>query len=195
MGRGSGPNPIRNLGRPTGISARFPVRIADQGGRKSRPAKRLGVRPAAGLRAHLWAERCNGEGGWSDRAATRIGPDAGQTGAGGTGEPADEFQPDPRNVRLLKWAIYIMSALLVIGTIVVAVTIAKRASSLGKAGRAGFEALDVAIAAGARVEHVDVDGDRMAVHVRHGDGGAGEIIIINIRRGRLDGRVRLREAE
>ena len=115
--------------------------------------------------------------------------------AGGAGDPVDEFQPDPRNVRLLKWAIYIMSALLVIGTIVVIVTIAKRSSNMTRSGSAGFEALDVAIAAGAEVAHVDVDGDRMAVHVRKDGTGAGEILIINIRRGRLDGRVRLKQGE
>ena len=32
----------------------------------------------------------------------------------------------------------------------------------------------------------------MAVHVRKDQTGAGEILIINIRRGRLDGRVRLK---
>ena len=112
--------------------------------------------------------------------------------ASGAGGQADEFQPDPRNVRLLKWAIYIMSALLVIGTIVVAVTIAKRASKLGQSGQAAFDVLDVAIGDGAEVGHIELDGDRMAVHVRKADGGPGEIVIINVRRGRLDGRVRLR---
>ncbi|MGI9464127.1 MAG: hypothetical protein ACR2OM_09315 [Aestuariivirgaceae bacterium] len=117
------------------------------------------------------------------------------SGAGDGNEPLDEFAPDPRNVRLLKWAIYIMSALLVIGTIVVAVTIAKRASSLGKSGATGFETLEVAIASGAVVSHVDVDGDRMAVHVGKAGAGPSEILIINIRRGRLDGRVRLKPGE
>ena len=115
--------------------------------------------------------------------------------AGGAGEAGDEFQPDPRNVKLLKWAIYIMSALLVIGTIVVIITIAKRSSNMTRSGAAGFEALDVAIAAGAEVTHLDVDGDRMAVHVRKDQTGPGEILIINIRRGRLDGRVLLRPGQ
>ncbi|NNE25096.1 MAG: hypothetical protein HKN11_21045 [Rhizobiales bacterium] len=111
--------------------------------------------------------------------------------AGGAGDPANEFEPDPRNVRLLKWAIYIMTALLVIGTIVVIVTIAKRSANMTRSGSAGFEALDVAVVAGAEVTHVNVAGDRMVVHVRKGQTGAGEILIINIRHGRLDGRVRL----
>ncbi len=115
--------------------------------------------------------------------------------AHGTGGGDDEFAPDPRNVRLLKWAIYIMSAVLVIGTIVVAVTIARRASNLGKAGASGFEALEIAVASGAVVSDIAVDGDRMVVHVQHGDAGPGEILIINIRHGRLDGRVRLKPAQ
>ncbi len=114
---------------------------------------------------------------------------------GDAGEQLDEFAPDPRNVRLLKWAIYIMSALLVIGTIVVVVTIAKRASNLNRSGASGFEALDIAIATGSTVSHIDIDGDRMAVHVSKVRDGPGEILIINVRHGRLDGRVRLNATE
>ncbi len=121
--------------------------------------------------------------------------DDGLSDAQRTDDAGDEFAPDARNVRLLKWAIYIMSAVLVIGIIVVAVTIARRASNLGKAGASGFEALDVAVASGAVVSSIDVGGDRMAVHVQHGDAGPGEILIINIRHGRLDGRVRLKPAQ
>jgi hypothetical protein len=120
--------------------------------------------------------------------------DNGLSGSGGQGDQADEFTPDPRNVRLLKWAIYIMSALLVIGTIVVAVTIAKRTSNLGKSGPAGFGDLEAVVPAGAEVVEVELDGDRMAVHVRAGDGGPGEILVFNVRRGYMEGRVRLRTA-
>ena len=102
----------------------------------------------------------------------------------------DEFAPDPRNVRLLKWAIYIMSALLVIGVIVVGVTIAKRAGNLSAGARAGFGELDVAIPAGASVSRIAIDADRMAIHVKPSDGSE-EIVIVNIRRGRIEGRVKL----
>ena len=112
-------------------------------------------------------------------------------GSGNESGVVDEFAPNPRNVRLLKWAIYIMSALLVIGTIVVVVTIATRASKLGSSGAAGFEALDVAIEDGARVADIDIGGDRMTVHMVTGEGDAGEILVINLRRGRLEGRVKL----
>ena len=121
--------------------------------------------------------------------------DSQEAGAQEAGGPVDEFQPDPRNVKLLKWAIYIMSALLVIGTIVVIVTIAKRSSKMMKSGAAGFEALDVAVPAGAEVVRMEVDGDRMAVHVRKDGTGPGEILIINIRRGNLDGRINLKPAQ
>ncbi len=110
-------------------------------------------------------------------------PDAGA-------EPLDDFAPDPRNVRLLKWAIYIMSALLVIGVIVVGVTIAKRAGNLPAGGRAGFGELDVAIPTGASVSRIAIDADRMAIHVKPPDGRE-EIVIVNIRRGRIEGRVKL----
>ncbi len=103
-------------------------------------------------------------------------------GAGGT----DEFAPDPRNVRLLKWAIYIMSALLVIGTIVVVVTIAKRASRLADKPQGGFGDVELKLPGAAQVTDMEMDGDRMAVHTS-GPGGR-QIIILNVRRGTVEGR-------
>ncbi len=117
--------------------------------------------------------------------------DSEPVGSGSESGPVDEFAPDPRNVRLLKWAIYIMSALLVIGTIVVAVTIANRASKLGGSGTTGFDTLNVAVESGATVADIDVDGDRMAVHLVKGEDDAGEILVINVRRGLLEGRIKL----
>ncbi len=120
-----------------------------------------------------------------------------------TGNPDSESDLDAANVpapadrsgdKLLRWAVYIMGVLLVLGTIVVVVTIAKRASQLPSKPKAQFDLLDVPVAAGSAVSRVDLDGDRMAVHVKDGP-GAGEILIIDVKRGTLLGRVRLQSAQ
>ena len=100
-------------------------------------------------------------------------------------------RPTRANVRLLKWAIYIMSALLVIGVIVVGVTIARRANNLSAGGPAGFGELNVAIPVGASVSRIAIDADRMALHIKPAGGSGEEVVIVNIRRGRIEGRVKL----
>jgi hypothetical protein len=102
----------------------------------------------------------------------------------------DEFAPDPRNVRLLKWAIYIMSALLVIGVIVVGVTIANRASKLAGDGTRGFGVINVPAGQGSVISRMAVGDDRVAIHLRDAS-GAEEIVIVNIRRGTVEGRIRV----
>lgn len=93
-----------------------------------------------------------------------------------------------RNTRLLKRTVYIMGVLLVAGTIVLIAAIIWKASQLPQGAR-GFEPLDVAVPAGATVRSVEVVGDRMTVAVEAGE--ASEIIIIDLRRGEVHGRVRL----
>ncbi len=105
------------------------------------------------------------------------------------GEPSDIYEPDPRNVRLLKWAVIIMGILLVLGTVVVVVTIIYRASNLPQKP-VGFADIEAVIPAGATVRSVELNGDRMAVHVEKD--GLGQILIINVRKGRVDGRVVLK---
>lgn len=101
--------------------------------------------------------------------------------------------PDPRNVRLLKGAVYIMGLLLVAGTILLIGAIIWKASRLPASSTRGFGALDVAIPAGAAVTSVEIAGDRMAVTVE--GGGGAEIIIIDLKRGDVAGRVRLTPGE
>jgi hypothetical protein len=109
-------------------------------------------------------------------------------------EPEQEYE-DPRNVRVLKRVVYIMSVMLVVGAIVVIGTIIYRAMNYDpiKAAnspiRPAFPALDVAISQGAQVGSIEMDGNRMAVHVVNK--GTNEILIIDIRRGTLLGRVKL----
>ncbi len=102
----------------------------------------------------------------------------------------------------LKTAIAIMSILLVGGTVVVIGTIIYRAMTYqGKSASKiatqtaekvqGFSKLDVEVERGTLVSQIEIDGDRMAVHVTKA--AADEILIINIRSGELIGRVNLKE--
>lgn len=118
--------------------------------------------------------------------------------------PPEYINPlgEPKNMARLKTAIAIMSILLVGGTVVVIGTIIYRAmtyegnsSSTITAQKAeklqGFSKLDVEVERGTLVSQIEIDGDRMAVHVTKA--AADEILIINIRSGELIGRVNLKE--
>jgi hypothetical protein len=107
-------------------------------------------------------------------------------------EDNQPFPPGPlaRNVGLLKAAVYIMSILIVVGTIVlIAGTICKTSQlpAATTAGATAFEALDIAVPTGAAVGSVEIDGDRLAITLE----GAPEVIIVDIRRGEVVGRLRL----
>ena len=117
--------------------------------------------------------------------------EAAHSSAGDDGEP---FPPGPlaSHVGLLKGAVYTMGVMLVLGAIVLIGAIAWKAWRLpaGSArGAMGFEALDVAVPAGAAVRSVEIDGDRMAVTV---EGAQSEIIILDLSRGKVVGRVRFK---
>ena len=108
-----------------------------------------------------------------------------------------EFMPGPLagHVGLLKAAVAIMAVMLVVGTIVLIAGIIWKASQLpaGSGASAGepvaaFELLDIAVPTGSVVRSVDIDGRRMAVTV---EGAMSEIIIVDISRGEIVGRVRL----
>ena len=115
--------------------------------------------------------------------------DQARSGEDDSPQPVDE-EITARNTRLLKRTVYIMGVLLVAGTIVLVAAIIWKASQLPAAAQRGFDTLDVAVPAGAAVRSVDIVGDRMTVAVEAGQ--ASEIIIIDLRRGQVHGRVRLR---
>lgn len=104
-------------------------------------------------------------------------------------------------MRRLKLSIAIMTFLLIAGTFVVIGTIIYRAvnhkgNQIAKApvrspASQGFSKLDVEVDRGTLVSQIEIDGDRMAVHVTRAS--ADEILIIDIRSGELIGRVRLKE--
>lgn len=96
------------------------------------------------------------------------------------------------NIGLLKGAVYTMTVLLVVGTIVLVAGLIWKGSRLPAGGASGepaqgFEALDIPVPAGAAVRAVAIDGDRLAVTLD----GAPEIVIVDIGRGQVVGRIRL----
>ncbi len=105
----------------------------------------------------------------------------------------------PRGTRILKIAVIVMGIMLIVGFMIVVVTIAYRAMKLGEdkpsanpaVNTHGFSRLDVEVEPDTLISQIELDGNRMAVHVSKG--AADEILIIDIRRGELLGRVRLRE--
>ena len=127
-----------------------------------------------------------------------------------TDRPVSPGEPDipenplgtPKNMRRLKMAIAIMTFLLVAGTLVVIGTIIYRAMNyegnrVAKSSERvsketqGFSKLDVEVDPGTLVTQIEIDGDRMAVHVTRAS--VDEILIINIRTGELIGRVDIKE--
>ena len=117
-------------------------------------------------------------------------------------ETPEEY-PGPfseRGTRILKFAVVFMGILLIVGFMVVVITIAYKAVKLGQktdppaavvSTQDGFPQLDLSVAPGTTIGRVELDGDRMAVHVTGGP--ADEILIIDIKSGQLVGRVKLQE--
>ncbi|MDO8839444.1 MAG: hypothetical protein Q7V31_10990 [Parvibaculum sp.] len=102
----------------------------------------------------------------------------------------------PENIRRLKFVVAGLGALMVLGFLVVVVTIANRASTLGGEERVAapsggrFGVSEVAVAPGERVrEIVPLDGDRLAVHLA--SERAESILILHARSGQELGRIHL----
>ena len=114
------------------------------------------------------------------------------------GVAQDVAEQAPPSHRGLKTAVWVMGILLVAGFIVVFSTIIYRSVKLGSqdgaaapVSRRGFEPVEAALAPGAVLEAVVVDGDRLAATTRLANGGGSEIILFDIRRGQELGLIRL----
>jgi hypothetical protein len=115
------------------------------------------------------------------------------------GAAATGAEGAPPSHRGLKMAVIVMGVLLVIGIIVVFSTIIYRSVKLGSGEevaeirpRGGFAPIEALMAPGARLESVELNGDRLAATTRLANGEGSEIILFDIRRGHELGRVRLR---
>ena len=95
----------------------------------------------------------------------------------------------------MKGVVIFLGVLLILGFVVIFSTIIYRSVKLAEGKdtgttKSGFAAFDVPVAGDGTVTGIDVDGNRMAIHRRDADGD--EILVIDIRRGHLLGRVRLK---
>ena len=113
-----------------------------------------------------------------------------QDGAG----TAPESGKGRDSAAFMKGVVIFLGILLVLGFVVIFSTIIYRSVKLAEGKdvsttKRGFAPLEVSVAADSAVTGIDVDGNRMAVHTRGAEGE--EILVIDIRRGELLGRVKL----
>ena len=97
-----------------------------------------------------------------------------------------------RNVRAIKAAVYIMGVLIVIAAVALVAAIVMKAERGGKMAAAGFGDLEVAVPAGATVTGSRLDGDRLVIDMSSPRGG--EVVIVDVKKGRVLGRVKLTPA-
>lgn len=102
--------------------------------------------------------------------------------------PPTGTEQEAPNVRALRIVVIVLGVLLVLCFVTVFGVIAYRLANPRPATAAHGE-YTATIPAGSRIVSVDVDGDRMAVHVANGE--TSDILLIDARRGRLVGKVRL----
>ena len=145
-------------------------------------AKAPGEKPVEAV-ARIFGRDGGGEliGGWH---MARSAADPG-TGAVSLQPGAEQEAP---NVRVLRIVVIVLGVMLALCFVTVFGVIAYR---LANPRPAAAEHGDYAAAlpAGSRIVSVDVEGDRLAIHVASGE--ASEILLIDARRGRLLGKVRL----
>ncbi len=97
-----------------------------------------------------------------------------------------------RNVRAIKAAVYIMGVLIVIAAVALVAAIVMKAERGGKTTAAGFGDLEVAVPAGATVTGSRLDGDRLVIDISSPQGG--EVVIVDVKKGAVLGRVKLAPA-
>jgi hypothetical protein len=97
---------------------------------------------------------------------------------------------DPPNVRLLKYIVIFLGVLLIGSFVTVFAVIGYRlANPRAPTSKAEVNVIDLPVAAGMQVGQIAMDGDRMAVHLK--GVGAEELVVLDVRRGRLISRVKL----
>jgi len=96
-----------------------------------------------------------------------------------------------RNVRAIKAAVYIMGVLIVIGAVALVAAIVMKAER-GKRAAPGFGELKLAVPAGASISGSRLDGDRLIIDVTSPQGG--EVVIVDVKKGEVLGRVKLEPA-
>lgn len=94
--------------------------------------------------------------------------------------------PPQPGLRFLEATVYVMGGLLVVMLIVLIGGIAWKVKQRGSAPPEQARLVELGLPAGAAVNHVSIDGDRVAVTT------AAEIIVVDVRKGAIVARLKLR---
>ena len=106
-------------------------------------------------------------------------------------QPADAGETPPQpGLRFLETTVYIMGGLLVLMLVVLLGGIAWKVSTRAPEEPAKPNLVELSTPAGAQVQSVTLDGDRMAIHVV--SGGAHEIIVVDTKKAQVLSRVTLK---
>ena len=100
-------------------------------------------------------------------------------------------------MRLLRRVVIGLGVLIILAlaALVAGIVMKSGRKTPGFAGKGGWAApLMAQVPAGAEVKRMALDGERLVVHVAHPD-GSGELLVFDLRKGRLAGRIRLEMKE
>jgi hypothetical protein len=105
-------------------------------------------------------------------------------------QPAEVQDPPQPGLRFLETTVYIMGGLLVLMLVVLLGGIVWKVSTRTPEEPAKPNLVELATPAGAQVQSVTLDGDRMAVHVV--SAGSHEIIVVDTRKAQILSRITLK---
>lgn len=105
--------------------------------------------------------------------------------------PAPAAEQDLVNVRILKWVVIVLGVLLLAALVTVFGVIGYRLARPKPEPPAAEAAIGLAVRPGTEIGQIELDGNRLAVEMRHASGG--ELVVIDVRSGKVLSRIRLDE--
>jgi hypothetical protein len=105
--------------------------------------------------------------------------------------PAPQAEQDPVNVRILKWVVIVLGVFLMAALVTVFGVIGYRLARPKPQAAAVEAAVALSVRPGTEVGPFQLDGNHLAVHLKHQNGS--ELIVVDVRTGKLLSRIRLDE--
>ena len=106
--------------------------------------------------------------------------------------PAAEAGQDPVNVRVLKWVVIVLGVFLVAALVTVFGVIGYRLARPRPQPGPAEAVISVPVRPGTEIGEFQLDGNRMAVHLRHRTGG--ELVVIDVRSGKVLSRIHFEQS-
>ncbi len=103
--------------------------------------------------------------------------------------PAADGGQDPLNVRVLKWVVIVLGALLMAALVTVFGIIGYRLARPRPQVAPMEAAIGLPVRPGAEIGQFELDGNRLVVHVKHQT--ESELVVIDLRTGSIVSRIRL----